>query len=544
MSSDGGFRFILDGISSGQLSKSLFEAPKQFAISHIVSKLGHDIGMDKNVVTSSIAALDPRFKKSVIRTLERKYGFSYPNAAWMPTTQEISGYDFTHVNIPGNSLKVGKTTEFEVNIPYNQNYNFISSQFLKLVIKPPTAASVPVLDDGQVVKSWYGPKPGIRILEHIEAKSDISSFDEYRYYDVLKYENDSLPSNIFRLWNDLIGQDLGSDAVLYNPANEANEVHRVKVGYQTAKSTQKNLELYIPLLFAHNRNLNDKLNMAIFNKNTINFKGVLAPSEQIARMAVFNTQTVTESPTLLTINALQVERCELYNLATAVDDLMFAINLGLYYNRLYDYTKHFIEPVKVESGDVKLRNGGELLQMAIFARPKSYSADFNKWIEFTPVQSRCIYVPVVIDDAANLPNGKRIAIVGAKLYSQIKPFANINLMYDGSHIMSDGSKDGSGDPNLWTKIDPFSKSMRYLDYEVRRDGIVYFNFNPHVNTKKVGCIYNMNKLQKSYLKYKFSSDVPSVVNGNLTEDFEIFVFYQSINCHVMSGDSIVKKNIN
>lgn len=110
--------------------------------------------------------------------------------------------------------------------------------------------------------------------------------------------------------------------------------------------------------------------------------------------------------------------------------------------------------------------------------------------------------------------------------------------------MTDGTKDGSGDPALWYKVDPFVKSLKYPDYFIRRKGMIYFNFNPHVNTKKIGCMFNMSKLIDSTLQYEISDEIGFNIALDLNEPYQIFVFRNILNNHIMAGDNVTKQSIN
>lgn len=545
MSAEGGYRELLTAMDVGTYSKYIFD-PVRSDIANCLMKMKiiNSRNITKKMFTEKVSMLDSLDKKKIIKYLEKKYKFSYPNASYSPTLIEVEGYDVKPINVPSNRLVNGKQTEFEINIPYNVNYNFLGSQFIKCVFKVPKLSNPSAVPQNYEAKFEYTAKPGIRLLQKIQAMSDIAEFDSYGQNDVLKFENDSLPSNIYKLWNDLIGQDLGTETVVYNPSTEANEVHIMKVGYQTPKADPGQLVVYIPLLFAHNRNLNDKLNLAIFNKNTLSFKGRFAPSEYMVRASAFSTTSLTTPSIPLSVDALEFESCELYSLVSAVDDTMYAMNLGLFYNKLYDYTKH----ERYEIGESKhesfyIKGQGEVLQMAIMCRPVSYAADFERWTEFTPVRDVCYPVPVAVDDPAN-PGFMKVSILGSLARLPIRPFKYINLMNNSIPMLVDGTKDGSGDPAIWEIIDTFSKSYRYLDYQVRKTGMIYFNFNPHVNTKRIAALYNMSKLLYSYLKYATSDGVPTNPNGSLVNPYEVIIFRNILNDHLMSGDSIVKTAIN
>jgi hypothetical protein len=545
MSAEGGYREILTAMEVGTYSKVLFD-PVNADITKCLlrERIISSSRVNKKSYIDQVSMMDPQLKKKIIKSLENKWKFSYPNASYSPALIEVEGYDVKPINVPSNTLRTKTSTEFSINLSYNDNYNFVGSQFIRCIFKVPKLADPTQVPIGYVPKFWYTGRPGIRLLQNISALSDTAEFDKYTQNDVLKFETDSLPDNIWEIWNKLIGQDLGVDSSAYNPSTEANEIHRIKIGYQTAKSDPDKLVVYIPLLFSHNRNLNDKINLAIFNKNTISFKGNFAPSNYMVRAAAFNPDSVESPPILLDVAPLEFESCDLYSLLSAVDDKMYAMNLGLFYNKLYNYIKHErYEITESKSESLILRGRGEVLQMAIAARPSSYAADFDKWQELSPVVTSCYPVPIAVADPAN-PGSFKISIVGSQVDKQVSPFKHINLMYNSIPMLVDGTKDGSGDPKIWELIDTFSKSYRYLDYQVRKTGLIYFNFNPHVNTKRIAALYNMSKLDRNYLKYTTSDVVPTNPNGSLVSPYEVLVFRDIMNDHVMSGDSLVKVSIN
>lgn len=543
MSSEGGYKMLNDAMLAGHYSSQLFAHNLEEVFKFGVRRRIFSPNDTQSSAANKIGMLSVRDKKRIIKEMEKRFKFSYPNSSYAPTLQEVEGYSTHDINV-ADQLYQNANTGFEANVPYSINYNFLGSQFIQLEFETPTLANQSyVPPQGSQVRYWYSNRPGIRAMPRIQINSDAAEFDSYKDYDVLKYENDSLPENTERLWQELIGQDRGKDANVYNPSESVHQVLRFKDGYQTAKAAPGQLKVFIPLLFAHNRNLNDKINMAIFNKRTINIKGEFAASRHLVRAAAFSTNSVEVAPVELEVAPLKIKKCVLLNLVSSVNDVMFALNLGLFYNKLYDYTKHETYPTMLKKNGQKLRGTGEVLQMAIMARPKSYSDDFDKWSELTPVTSTCHAVPIVIDDVNN-PGMKKVAVGSARTYQQIQPFKSISLYYNGANLLTDGTKDGSGDPALWFKIDPFIKSLKYPDYFVRRNGMIYFNFNPHVNTKRIGCVFNMGKLKDSILNFEMSDEIPSNIALDLNEPYEIFVFRNILNNHIMAGDSVTKNMIN
>jgi hypothetical protein len=471
--------------------------------------------------------------------MQRSFGFSYPNAKFMPVLTEVEGYDLTEISVPSQQLANDKVTQFDVNLPYNSNYSFLGSQFIKVKTNKPELEDPTQVPRGYVVRFWYCPKTGIRLLNKVAAMSDISEFDGYHHRDVLKYENDCLTDNLYELWNRLIGNDLGTQANVYNVMSETTEVVTIKDGYQTGKADPDPLTVYIPLLFSYNRNLNDKINLSAFNKNTLSIKGEFQHNNLIIRAAAFDPNNLQAAPIPLAVKPLVIDQCSLLGLFTALDDVMFALNMQLYYNHLYSYIKSHSYAVKESNVEVKLRSREESLQMAVIARPKWYANDFDLWTEFTPIKKVCYPVPIAQLDP--LTGNYKVAIQGAELNKSVEPFKYINLFYDGICMMADGTKDGTGDPKIWSEIDVFSKSMRYLDYRVRKFGMTYFNFNPHVNTKKISFIYNFGKMDGSILRIRFSDEIPTNPNnGALSEEYEIITFSEALNFHLASGDAMVK----
>lgn len=541
MSSQGGYKLVYEAMKAGIITKKLFKPLKlelknrieEYLDPSTIRRIRNDTDLYDIVSQLRIGT-----RKSIISHVKSRYGFSYPNSSYRPVISEVEGYDLKKIEVPGGALRNGQTTEFGVDIPYNSHYTFVGSQFIKVATEKPVISDPSKVPDDYVVRYWYTAKPGIRLLRHIGAYSDISEFDNYDQVDVLKYENDSLNDNIFEIWNELIGNDLGTKAEIYSPTLETTEVRTIKTGYQTGKTEQDPLVVYIPLLFAHNRNLNDKINLSSFNKNTINFKILFEKNELIVRAAAFNPADPSESPVLLDVEPLKIKECHLYSLFTALDDMMTTMNTGIYYNNLFSRIKSERYEIKSSTTSLKLSERSESLQLAVMARPKWYSSDFDLWTEFTPVRKYCYPVPVAIKD---LNTGNyTLAIQGAEYLKPFSAFKYINLFNDGVCIMADGTKDGNGDPRLWSQVDVYSKAFRYLNYRVRKPGMIYFNFNPHVNTKKISCVYNFAKLDSSVLNMELSADVGLTYNGNLSEPYELITFSDALNEHLTSGDSITR----
>ena len=251
MSSQGGYKVILSSLPVGLVTGRIFSPARKQLASYLRSNGVK--GRADNELVAGIAGLPIEIRKSIIYDMQHKFGFSYPNAKYMPVLTEVEGYDLKDIEVAGGTLANKRLTEFGVDFPYNSHYTFVGSQFLRVVTSVPEIANPSAVPQGWVVRYDYTKKPGIRLLNKIDAMSDISVFDSYNQVDVLKYENDSLTDNVYEIWNQMIGNDLGVDAELYNALSQTTQVYRIKDGYQTGKATQEPLDIYIPLLFSHNR---------------------------------------------------------------------------------------------------------------------------------------------------------------------------------------------------------------------------------------------------------------------------------------------------
>lgn len=536
MSSNGGYRVILDSMDASAIAGNIMREQKSTIITELFPKRRGPV--DKASITGYIAGMNAHFKKKIIKRMQNKFGFSYPNSKYISVLAEVEGYDYKPINV-SKTLDNSKITEFNVDFPYNSNYTFVSTQLIKAEFQPPQLVNPSAVPQGYAVRYRYCKLPGIRLLKEIKALSDIAEFDGYKQEDALKYNNDCITDNIYEVWNKLMGQDLGNEAQQYNVFTQATEVHKMMVGYQTGKEVQEGLKLYIPLLLNHNRNLNDKINLSAFNKDVLSFKGQFERSDLIVQAAAFNLSDPDADPIPLAVRPLEFKSCGLYSLFTSLDDVMFALNMGVFYERLYNYVKHRSYTINESELEVKLgANEGEALQMAVCVRPKSYSKDFDLWTQFSTVKSTCYPVPYTYFNT--LTSTWQVGVGGAKVLEPVDILEHINLDYNGTNMMVDGTERGDGDPNIWKLVDVYSKSLRYLNYHVRDTGLVYFNFNPHVNTRKIGCVYNFTKLQNSILRLKLNTSAGVNSNRSLINPYEVLVYYDIINSHIISGGTMAK----
>jgi hypothetical protein len=95
----------------------------------------------------------------------------------------------------------------------------------------------------------YVAKPGIKVLLDASLTIDNNEITRYERNDVIQYDKTLVGSQNREAWDQCIGQDLGLEAVYNDLGHQATDVKKVRIGPQTYKHTQDELELFIPFLF-------------------------------------------------------------------------------------------------------------------------------------------------------------------------------------------------------------------------------------------------------------------------------------------------------
>lgn len=246
--------------------------------------------------------------------LEKLREYNLDNTEWsdhadtMPTFSDINrthmfyvkrsfkpfvafGYEYYRSAVEvGTSTQLPRPNE-DAELRFNlraNNGDFIHDQVIKVVFEakgnPNASASA--------MRYRYCDYPGIRMFKEIRLSVDKDDIDVYTPEDVLFYMENRLSEDKRRAWEKLLGQQETLQGTYYHEDRNIDEVRFFKDGAQTFKPYQPPLELWIPLIFDHNRDVGRSLHNKIIGSQQIYVELVLNSVDKIIQVVDSNNKII------------------------------------------------------------------------------------------------------------------------------------------------------------------------------------------------------------------------------------------------------------
>lgn len=538
----GGYKYIFDSLEQSKFCKRLF--PNFLFNSYLadIMKVAKNANISQYNMKSTVdffLSLSSDHRKGIIKKINYDYRLTEDKNKFLFLFPRVIQYLKTCINgIDG--LDKTKNTKFEVDLPIENIFIGLEKQFFNIEFcHPELKDELPERLQGGHVRFVYTPLPGIRLFEHIYAKTNNVAYDDYKQFAVLLHHYNSIGESEWERWNSLIGQDLGKDAEVYNAVSQLQEVKKIKDGYQTLRSDHKPLKLNVPVLFDYSLNNLNTLNLSLFNQGRISISGELTPSQNLVKAFYVYDDDVETPPEELEVCPLKIKHFNLVSQMVCLDEVRNALNIDLSSYNLYRNVFVNKYDINYQEEEIKLKGRSPNEYYAYAIRPSVYQNDFYNWHQLSELKTSCYPTPVVIRNPNN-PDQYKLAISSAKLQTNQKMLDNVDLVCDGVSLVR------SDDPNIFDTLDVYVKE-RLTDglFRTRNSAIGYFFFNEFPNTCKISLVLDSAKYAnmltfKFKLKDKFAS---APQHGYLNKKYELIIWRKYINNRITTSGTITPSNV-
>lgn len=417
-------------------------------------------------------------------------------------------------------LKKDKRTKFCVEIETDLDRQIIEDQYFEIeteipkldpsfdplrvpVFGDPRAPPIAIDDyDSSKVLFSYCAKPGIRLLHNYAI--DIENHEIYHipWDQVLHADKELIHENMYALWNELIGHDLGHEVDVTLPDSNATQVHKFKFGFQTKTNDPKPLVLSIPLLFDHN---DDELNTGLLKKKSINLVGEFEKSDLIVRADYVDG---ANEPIRLPVAPLVIKKAAVLNNYTKSSDNVNALKTNVSFCNLVSVME--VDRYKLHDFDkpIQINGHGVVEAFGVIITPKHYEDDFYLWTEYEEIQDRCTNVPVFI----NNDQGERNFLISKSVRNPLpnSPVESIGLSWNDINIKE------VLNPKVYKVHQKYRMAKRTKGYHLREvNGLHMFLINDHTFSRQISCLMNISSIRHAEIELKFKKDYVDSLHNTL-----------------------------
>lgn len=524
-------KLIIEAIRNSDMANEVFKTDEstKFIFAAAQNTAGCPVGLD------GLSYLRSEAKNRIIDVLCARGALTQ-----CPTYRGIIPHTFKFIETPIKKTcrfpnrGEEKFAKFSVPIPLENISTFNGPQFLRLRTKPPKLAAGAYDPEDVRVKYRYTAKPGIRAIKELSWTSSGIPVETYSQLDVLRYDVEGVPDNLWEPWNEAIGHDLGQDATLYNQFLDSESTIRVKVGNQTPTHVKPGLDLLIPVLFDFNKTFESKLNNTAFLSNTLQIEGILEHTNMMVT-AEFYDDDVTIPPVTLACEPLEIEDFTLVTTTFMVDDPLHAVMSGKNQSVFVRYWTSHIYPVEKDPCDpIELKGNSNTEAYTVCARPKSYCSDFDKWIYLTEVDKICTPTACMTPSAPGVFN--RVSVKPSVSYVEKESLETIGL--------------GGGEGNFMFKpilpvkyysiLEQVRVARNHPRFRPRYKEMYKLNFDYFYLDNVLTGAMPHGKL-KPILYYTFNTEHLDN-DAHLLDEWEIIVFRDTFNKRISKDSSAITRH--
>jgi hypothetical protein len=494
----------------------------------------------KSDVIDVLAQLTPdqRAKMSEkVRALNPQYNATKYTAC----LQEIANYrNEVDIKLAGTTRYLtSNKLEFNVDIPIDDERLYIGDQYFKTqlvmdaipqstinawIASPPNGLAI--FDPTKIRYRWT-QKPGIRFIQEVTFNSDVSGLYTFKQNTILLKDKEFIPHHSKKLWNSLIGHDMGEKSEVVLPDTDAVEIRRIKLGAQTPKASAEPLNMFIPLWYDFNTDPALKLNTGTFRQKSLSFSGLLAPAQY---MAIAEYHDGTTQPFFLVTPKVKVQKFSLIGCYTRLSEYLHALNIYQPWSRLVSIIKEerhvaldLDEPITVDSKSL-----AEVLSVVI--RPVEYETDFDRWTDFCVSQRVIVQVPIIINNLVGVP--QQAAVGAATCYIPVSIIDEIGVRHDEIDLKE------TIDPFFYSTLASYKDGFKNTQYMPDvYTGVHHFKFNESFPRKQFSSLINFASLAKPEVVFKFKPGMISIENI-LSQPWETLFFIHTINVFKSHGRSM------
>jgi hypothetical protein len=522
---------IEDGMASSDFIKSLFA--DQSNLEKAIRDTCHRIepGVDPLIVLSE---LSPKNRREILGRIMALNPLMVQQDKFKSCYGGVSTYDNERkitLTMTTKYLPEKETTEFAVDVPMDDDRLYIDDQYLrtKLVMEtlpqsvideyvanPP--GGLAAFNPDNIRYRWCA-KPGIRFIQDITLKSDITSLQSFTQNIMLFIDKEYIPDHSKKLWNALIGHDIGQIFDVVYPDTACVESRKIKIGPQTPKLIPEPLDMFIPLFYDYNIDPKLHLNTGVFKEGSISFAGHVAPANYMA-IAEYYDDAIGVYP--LQVPKVSIEQFNLIGSYTKLTEYLHALSIYQPWSRVIRVIreeKHTLFDLDDET-KVTTKSITEVITACI--RPPSYEKDFDLWTFFHQVEPSYAQVPIVINDAlTGLPSV--LAIGRATHYKPVPVLAKIGLESEEVIIKE------LLHPFYYSTLMSFKDGYRCTKYKPDVfTGLYHLRVNEQYPYKQFSALLNLAALDNTKVLMEF---LPGMVDNQnlLAEKWEVIYFLHTLN---------------
>jgi hypothetical protein len=349
---------------------------------------------------STIAAISGQY---TIADIEKTHDV-FVKATFRPHVAFAQEY-FKTMAESGNNLQLGRG-DSENKILFNlksNNGTLLSDMSVRIVLDAiEEKTSGPLLG----LRWRYCDWPGLRLTRKIEFSVDKTLIDEYYSEDQLFYMRHRLDAHKRPGYNRLVGQAEPSVGQTYvgGLGGEYSVEDRILSGAQTFKSNQPKLELWIPLIFWFNLNIEQPFRNSLVPSEQKYITVNLAPLQDMVQASdIAGTDVALGPDALNAFPSLKVVSAELYAKNIYMPpDVQDAFQLKKELLLIRVHRRH-VQQLSTHRDNVllsQLKHPIEYMHFGI--RPNVNLGSFYAWNKFATVQTGRIPRPVIVPGL--LPN--------------------------------------------------------------------------------------------------------------------------------------------
>lgn len=309
-----------------------------------------------------------------IQDVSRTHRFFKNKALYKPFVNAGRQYK----KISGTNNKINSTLTTECQFVVGTDSDFIGDVVLH--IKFPALGN-PNADISTADRYQYTNYPGIAALQECRFVYNNKNVFTIKQFDILVYQE--FLCNDLSGWLDCIGQSKPCDARVYNPDLQVYEVRQILNGYQTPKSYQPPLDIWIRFIFP----FTDSTKNALPNFNVQN---MLAKSFEITLSKLTNIIKKTNSSGVelpMNITDLVLSTCEVYvEYITTMPIISSIVKSAEKFQAPTRYVLSYSKITNLENGDFNLGRVKYPIENIYFGfRPVENKDSFDNWFKFCTV---------------------------------------------------------------------------------------------------------------------------------------------------------------
>lgn len=410
----------------------------------------------------------------------------YPAHIYRPHVAMASDY-YRKAPDSGNKVRLvntsGKNT-IQFNFKDN-NGTFLGDMAVRIVID---AVGNP---DSTTVKYRYCNYPGLRMFRRVALTQKQEIIDEYYTEDALMYYKFRVPTDKQSALNRVIGQEEAKSGSYYQKDYNVTQNFIYKNGYQTPKPQQAALELWIPLMFWFNLNIEQAFRNTLAEDDQKTIIIELASLSEILQARDATTNAVIP----LSFTQLDVRTCELYTrniyVNPEIQDLFVTRTLYSFV-RVHKQYKHICE---FPNDRLLLNTLKYMVEQLYFGwRPNINIDNFDNWDKFSAFETTEMPIPAIVYNPLVFPVNQ-LVIRTATFQTPIPVVNKVSFVIHGNMLYQEY------DEAFFNQYIP----LMFRGVTSARDSGVYFMpFNINCDIDPSGYA-NATTAREYYLEYRDST---------------------------------------